>query len=283
MSLSEIPSSPRPSQSQQANRPSGNALRIFLGAHLPFIVGAFWALIVVRLVWRNPRYLVPLALSALLWATVILIQRSRKRAMLLRGNVPEVIEAFSPMLARLPFAKTMQPLLIATAYASNGWTDAARETLRRAERGEAWDASKEQRLVIDTLLESFDGDRGRAVALATELNALALPPVGIFLRRRVSALRAGVLSLARAFHRESQASDRAVLLNAAKATPLLHWSFSYAAAVVAVDEGDPSQARLALRGAPSWSDSSRFAAFHVEIMNEIERLERGQHAPLGAA
>src|SRR5439155_834628 len=135
---------------------------------------------------------------AALWVIPLYIQHRRQRTVLLRGNVPDVLEAWTPMIERSPHPETVQPILMATAYAANGWSDAAREAMARAQRGLAWEASIEQRLVIEILCEAFDGDRARAMRAADELVELPLPPAGVFLRRRIAVLRTGIAALARA-------------------------------------------------------------------------------------
>jgi hypothetical protein len=247
--------------------------RLLVGTYLPFVLSALWAAVVIRLIARDPRYAIPIGVVALIWIVPLAISRMRQRKLLLRGNVPEVLEAWAPVLATTPYPETLQPLLIATAYAANGWVDQAREAARRAHKGEAWVAAEEQRRIVETLLESFDGDRDRAVRFATELASVPLPPVGIFLRRRISALRAGLGALSRAFARTAQPGDRRILMAAAKSSPLFHWAFSYAAAVAAIDEGDAKAARKAIRGAPNWPSTSVFHDFHKEIELQIERID----------
>ncbi|MGZ3423009.1 MAG: hypothetical protein ACXVEF_25620 [Polyangiales bacterium] len=248
-------------------------MRLLVGTYLPFVLSALWAAIVVRLVARDPRYLLPIALVALVWIVPMVLHRRKQRALLLRGNVPEVLEAWAPALSTTPFPETMQPLFIATAYAANGWTEQAREAARRAHKGEAWIAAEEQRHLIDVLLESFDGDRARALDLAESLPNLPLPPVGIFLRRRIAGLRAGLGALARAFARRARPGDVRLLNASAKSSPLFHWAFSYAAAIDAIDENDSKAARKAIAGAPAWPTSSVFQAFHNEIEQQIARIE----------
>lgn len=252
--------------------------RLLVGTYLPFVLSALWAAVVIRLIARDPRYAIPIAIVALIWIVPLAISRMRQRRLLLRGNVPEVLEAWAPMLATTPYPETLQPLLIATAYAANGWVDQAREAARRAHKGEAWMAAEEQRRIVETLLESFDGDRERAVRLANELSHVPLPPASVFLRRRISALRAGLGALSRAFARTPNPGDRRILMAAAKSSPLFHWAFSYAAAVVAIDEGDAKGARRAIRGAPNWPSTSVFHGFHQEIEQQIERIDVIQRA-----
>ena len=64
-----------------------------------------------------------------------------------------------------------------------------------------------------------------------------------------------------------------LLLAAAKSSPLFHWAFSYAAAVVAIDEGDSKGAEKAIKGAPNWPQTSVFHEFHREIEQQIARIE----------
>lgn len=276
MAFSELPSPPRPSGFDAPDggraKPPG-PFRLLIGTYLPFVLSALWAAVVVRLVAREPRYAVPILILALLWMVPLGIARVRQRRMLMRGNVPEVLEAWAPMLETTPYPETIQPLLVATAYAANGWIEQAREALRRAKKGDAWSAAEEQRCIVDTLLESFDGDRERAVRLAEGLENLPLPAVGVFLRRRIAALRGGLAALARAFARIPEGNDRRLLLAAANASPLFHWAFSYAAAVVAIDEGDAAGARKVIAGAPRWPESSVFHGFHAEIEQQIARLD----------
>jgi len=252
--------------------------RLLIGTYLPFILSALWAAIVIRLVARDWRFAIPVALVALIWIVPLALSRMRQRKLLMRGNVPEVLEAWAPVLATTPYPETLQPLLIGTAYAANGWVEQARAAIRRAVKGEAWGAAEEQRRIVETLLETFDGDRERAVRIASELTDIPLPPVGVFLRKRIAALRLGMGALARAFARVPRAGDRRVLMAAAKSSPLFHWAFSYAAAVIAIDEGDARGARKVIAGAPNWPQTSVFHNFHAEIEQQIARIEAIERA-----
>jgi hypothetical protein len=276
VALSEIPSPPRPSD--VPNRPANSApktspLRTAFFTYLPFVLSALWTAIIVRLLIKDLRYALPLLVVAALWVIPLYIQHRRQRAVLLRGNVPDVLEAWTPMIEKSPHPETVQPILMATAYAANGWTDAAREAMGRARKGAAWQASIEQRLVLEILCEAFDGDRPRALRAADELTALPVPQAGIFLRRRIAVLRTGIAALARAFNRQPARGDRELLQQAAKSSPLFFWAFSYAAAIDAIDEGNAAEAKRLLQGAPQWSPSSVYAEFHRELNHEIARVE----------
>ena len=275
MAYSELPTPPRPSDAgpSPSGAPKPRSLRALVFTYLPFALSALWAAIIVRLLIKDVRYAIPMLVLAALWVLPLYVMHRRQRALLLRGNAPDVLEAWTPMLERTPNPETMQPLLMATAYAANGWTDAAREALGRAHRGPAWAQAREQRLMVDVLLEAFDGDRAHALRLADDLAALPMPQTGIFLRRRVLSLRHGVGALVRAFNRCPEADDRERLLAARKASPLFFWAFTYAAAILAVDANDAAATRELLAGAPQWSPSSVFANFQRELATEIERIE----------
>ncbi len=75
--------------------------------------------------------------------------------------------------------------------------------------------------------------------------------------------RAG--ALARAFAHTSVPGDRALLERASEASPLVFWAMRYAAAVVAIDEGELTRVEELLADAPSWPQESTFRAFHDEI------------------
>src|ERR1700722_6215784 len=163
------------------------------------------------------------------------------------------------------YPETMAPLMAATAYASYGWIDAARGALQRAVKGPAWEAALEQRLFVETLLDTFEGERQMAMAKAEALALLPLPDAGPLARRKVALLRRGLGALVRAFAHESRREDERVLKTAASASPLIHWAMRYARAVVAIDGGRSADARELLVGAPSWPKESAFRLFHDEL------------------
>jgi hypothetical protein len=219
-----------------------------------------------HLALREPRYLVPFAAIALLTLAPLWLARRRMRRLLMSGDVMRVLSAWSPSLDRIAHPETMGPLLIATAYASYGWLEAARSALERAARGPAWDSAIEQRLFVEALLDTYEGDRNAAVAKAEALEKMPLPSTGLWARRRVAQLRAGIAALTRAFAHESRESDVRVLAHAAKASPLVHWAMRYAMAVVAVDHGRAKQVRELLEGAPEWPRESAFREYHDELV-----------------
>jgi hypothetical protein len=235
-------------------------------------VAALSAVLAAQMIARDARLLVPLmALATLLFAPAF-IGRWRMRRMLMSGDVERVIGTWGGSIERVAHSETMAPLLQATAYASYGWIDAARQALARAVKGPAWDAALEQRLFVETLLDTFEGDREAAMRKATALETLPMPTAGLLARRRVALLRRGLGALARAFAHASHEGDSQLLAKAAGTSPLVHWAMRYAAAVVAVDRGRAAQVRALLAGAPAWPAQSAFHDYHTEL------IERAAHA-----
>jgi hypothetical protein len=188
------------------------------------------------------------------------------RQLLMSGDVDRVLGTWEGTLARVPHRDTMAPLIQATAYATHGCVDAARGAMARAARGPAWEAAIEQRLFVETLLDTFEGDREGAVRKAQTLEALPMPSRNVFVRRRVALLRRGLAALARAFAHSSQAADARTLARAAATSPLVHWAMRYAAAIVALDHGRPRDVGFLLSGAPAWPTGSAFRDYHAELL-----------------
>ncbi len=232
---------------------------------LPFLVSLACALWLAHESVQDRRFLLPLALVIVAAALPALLARRRMRHLLMSGNVQRVLETWQRSIERIMYPETMAPLMIATAYASYGWVEAARRALARAVRGPAWDAALEQRLFVETLLDTFEGEREQALSKANALVQLPLPRGGVLARRRITRLRQGMYALARAFAHQSDAVDEKRLVRAASTSPLVHWAMRYGAAVVAIDHGKRKDARALLAGAPEWPNESAFKSFHDEI------------------
>lgn len=224
------------------------------------------AVVAAHLAARDPRYVLPLVATAVLALVPMVLARRRMRRLLMSGDVTRVLGAWSRSLDKVSHPETMAPLLVATAYASYGWHEAARGALERAARGPAWDGALEQRLFVETLLDTFEGNRKAAVAKAEALELMPLPETGLLTRRKVASLRAGVAALARAFAHQSRETDERVLEVAAKASPLVHWAMRYARAIVAVDRGRAREVAPLLEGAPTWPEESAFREYHEELL-----------------
>ena len=236
---------------------------------LSFAVAALSVALVAQMFGRDPRSIVLLAAFGVLLYVPSLVGRLRMRRLLMSGDVERVIGTWADSIRRVRHPETMTPLLHATAYAAYGWNEAARRALDRAAKGPAWDAAIEQRLFIETLLDTFEGDRATAVTKATMLQALPIPSAGFMARRRIAALRRGLGALARAFAHASREGDAHALERAAAASPLVHWAMRYAEAVIAIDTGSQKQARDLLSRAPPWPPESAFREYHDELLSRV--------------
>jgi hypothetical protein len=228
-------------------------------------VSVLCAALVVQMAWRDPRYLLPAAAILLVSALPRLLARWRTKRLLLSGDVERVLGSWKGTVDRVAYPETMAPLMAATAYASYGWIEAARRALTRAVKGPAWEAAVEQRLFVEALLDTFEGENGAAAEKAAALEALPVPPVGWLGRKRVTLLRRALGALVRAFSHASREKDVELLRKAAGMSPLVHWAMSYAAAIAAVDQGDSKRASGLLEGAPAWPKDSAFRSFHEEL------------------
>lgn len=239
-------------------------------ALLPLAVAAFSAVLAAQMIGHDPRSAVPLlAFVALLMAPAI-VGRVRMRRLLLSGDAERVIATWEGAFGRAAHIETIGPLLRATAYASYGSLEAARQSLERAAKGPAWHAALEQRLFVETLLDTFEGERDAALRKADELQSIPMPVAGLFARRRIALLRRGLAALARAFAHASREGDGALLARAGAASPLVHWAMRYAEAVVAVDRGRARDVPALLADAPRWPKGSAFAAYHEELLAQAK-------------
>ena len=231
----------------------------------PLLISALCACLSLQMAMRDPRYFLPFFLIVALAAVPPLLARRRMRELLESGDVKRVLGTWESSIDRIMYPETMAPLMAATAYASYGWTEAARGALKRAAKGPAWDAALEQRLFVETLLDTFEGEQKMAMAKAEALGRLPLPDAGPLARRKVAQLRRGIAALVRAFSHESRREDERVLRRAASASPLIHWAMRYARAVVAIDGGRSDEARQLIASAPTWPEQSAFRTFQQEL------------------
>jgi hypothetical protein len=232
---------------------------------LPLAVTSLCAVMIAQMAWKDPRYLLPLALVIAMAVLPAFLARRRMRRLLMSGDVERVLGTWEGTIQRVMYPETIAPLMAATAYASYGWVEAARGALTRAVKGPAWDAALEQRLFVETLLDTFEGERDAAMVKAAALEKLPMPSAGWFARKRVAMLRRGLGALVRAFAHASKPGDDSALSKAASASPLVHWAMRYAAAIVAVDHGDARRAASLLEGAPEWPKESAFRLYHDEL------------------
>lgn len=235
---------------------------------LPVLISAFCAVIAARMAWREPRYLVPFLLIAAVTSVPAFLARRRMKRLLMSGDVKTVIGTWQGSIERVMYPETMAPLMVATAYAAYGWIDAGRTALSRAVKGPAWEAALEQRLFVETLLDTFEGDRLGALQKASTLLTMPMPAGGMLAKKRIARLRRGIVAFARAFAHTSDAADARALKQAASSSPLIHWAMRYASAVVAIDQGKKEEVPELLAGAPSWPKESAFRSFHEELLTQ---------------
>jgi hypothetical protein len=234
-----------------------------------FVGSAVLAAATLRFAWHRPMVSAAFLAGAACFLVYRWISRRRIRSILHSGDVHSVLRRWSSSLEHIPHPATMGPLMTATAFAAYGWVDQARAAIAAAERGPAWEAALEHRLFLDALLLTFEGDRDGALEQAGRLERLPLPPAERGLRDRVRMLRIAVGALARAFAHQSQPDDREILERASETSPLVFWAMRYAAAVVAIDQGDLTRALALLADAPVWPEQSTFRAFHAEIFQQV--------------
>jgi hypothetical protein len=232
---------------------------------LPLLISLLCGLLAAQMALHDPRYVVPCLAIALLTMVPPWLARRRMRRLLMSGDVERVLGTWGSSIERVTSPETMAPLMAATAYAAYGWIEASRRALSRAVKGPAWEAALEQRLFVEALLDTFEGDRLAAIEKADALEKMPLPSSGWLERRKVALLRAGVGALARAFAHRSKLDDDKLLRAAAKASPLIFWGMRYAAAVIAIDEGRGTEVEALLDGAPTWPPESAYRAFHDEL------------------
>lgn len=237
--------------------------------YAPTIVSAICAVLIAELAWKDPRYLVPLLVMLVVTSLPAFLARRRMRQLLMSGDVERVLGTWAGSATRVTFPETMAPIMAATAYAAYGWLDEARKALDRAVKGPVWDAALEQRLFVETLLDTFEGNRSGALEKAEALEQLPTFTGGLLMRFRIRRLRRGLVAFARAFAHKSGRADSKLLRTAASTSPLVHWAMRYAGAVIAVDAGDKAKALDLLAGAPQWPTESAFRTFDRELRAQL--------------
>jgi hypothetical protein len=250
--------------------PAGASWSARLLAWLPFVASAALVAIAIQLLFRSP------VLGGLVLALAVIVlvpqflSRRRLRRVLMSGDINAVLAVWTRAIDRVPHRETMEPLLLATAFAAHGLTDRARFLLERAKRGDAWEAAVEHRLFVEALLDTLEGQREDAVHKAESVERLPLPAAGPFLRDRVVLLRSALAAFARAFAHAARPGDVELMTNAGQSSPLVHWLMRYGAAVALIDRGSRLEARALLETAPRWPEESVFHLFHAEIDAELK-------------
>lgn len=244
------------------------ALRVTL-----FVATAALAALALRGAWDHPWFALGVLGGLATYVGIRYLVYRRLVNSLQKGNVNDALKHWTRSVDKIPHAETMMPLLNATALAAFGRLEEARTMMKQAERGPAWEAALEHRLFVDVLLSTFEGDFDQAERSAARLNALPLPDDGK-LDPKVKVLREAITALTRAFAHRPMPGDYLRLMAASERSPLVHWAMRYAAAIVAIDQGEPHQARELIANAPSWPDASAFRSFHDELIGYLDAHAR---------
>ena len=233
-----------------------------------FLSSAAAAAAALHITWDHPLFGVALLAGLGVYLGLRWWSKTRLVRMLREGDVHRVLGHWAGSMESTPHAETIAPLMTATAFAAFGRIEDARRALADAARGPAWDAALEHRLFLDVLLSTFEGDSSNARIQLARLSTLPVQSGGA-VKKRVLQLREAVGALVRAFDHRAEPGDLSTLESAAEQSPLVHWAMRYAAAIVAVDEGQKDKARALLEGAPRWPEESAFRSFHEELSSAL--------------
>ncbi len=231
-----------------------------------FVASAALVALAIRMAAERPWLSVLLAILSLVALIPPYVARRRFRKLLLSGDAQRIVDVWREAAGQASQEQATVPLIAATAFAAYGWVEEARAQLRRLRPGPLTDATLEHRMFVETLLEAFDGDRPHAVQMAEAIAALPVPQVGRKLQDQVLLLRASLGALTRAFARQPLGGDFEILELVARSSPLVSWAMRYAAAIVAVEQGQPLRVQALISDAPHWPPQSMFRTFHDELV-----------------
>jgi hypothetical protein len=196
-----------------------------------------------------------------------LLERSRRRAVYRSGNVREVLDAALSEGCRSESAIVLKRAL---AFASLGVTGPARLALQGRPKKALSEDEREELLMIEALVEAFDGEHTNA---HRRIAALELLPLTEGFEKRSRALRQCLAAIVRAFDGHSEDGDLELLLKGRDNYPILHWATCYAAAVLCARRGERGLVRALLTGAPKWSNDSAFELLHRDLMSDLETID----------
>ncbi len=236
---------------------------------LYFVISAAAVAALLQFAIEAPWFGLCLGLAVAAIATPRLRARRRFRDLVLSGDVNTLLSAWEPDLGDEEEARTVGPLMRATALAAHGLSGRARQVLDLARRGPAWDEAVEHRLFLDTLLACCEGRTEEALRSAEAMQELPLP-TSRWERGRATTLRSATSAMARAFGGLSSRGDTKWLRLAARQNPLLVWPMRYAEALTQVRLGEHDKARGLLRIAPSWPRESAFRSFTHQLETSLD-------------
>lgn len=137
---------------------------------------------------------------------------------------------------------------------------------RRALLSKPGDAEerRELQLCAQVLVESFEGEKERALALCRELMGVPLCCRGARGRRR-RARREATVAVARAVGGVADAGDYEALLRASTFEPTMYWACRYGAAVACWAKREHELVSLLVKDAPPWPEESAFRRLHARL------------------
>lgn len=196
------------------------------------------------------------------------LERRRRRAVYRSGNVAEIVET---ALMEMGESDNQQiALQRALALAALGVTGPARIALQTWSHRNPSDEEYERLLVVEVLIEAFDGEHTGAYRRAVALSSLPRPDTRAA-DRRSSAVRECMNAIVRAFDGRAEPGDLDRLLRGPEVLPVLHWVTRYAAAAVCSQRGAQDAVAALLAGAPIWPEESAFALLHRDLTRGLRR------------
>jgi hypothetical protein len=190
------------------------------------------------------------------------LERRRRRAIYRTGSVAEILEAALREVQHSDQERIA--LQRALALAALGVTGPARLALQAWRHRHLDDDEHEQLLIVEVLIEAFEGEHTGAHGRAAALRSLPRPE-SPGRERRSRAIRECMGAIVRAFDGRAEQGDLELLLRGPEVLPLLHWVTRYAAAAVCAQRGARDAVATLLEGAPEWPQDSAFALLHRDL------------------
>ncbi len=196
------------------------------------------------------------------------VERRRRRAIYRSGNVRRILE--TAFLETGGESENSVPLKRALALAALGVTGPARLALQSRRRRPLSDHEREELLIVEALVEAFEGEHTKAHRRVAALDLLPLPS-GVA-ERRSRAIRESVAAIVRAFDGRAEPNDLELLVRGPELMPVLYWVTRYAAAAVCAQRGASEAVQTLLAGAPAWPEESALALLHRDLLGDREEV-----------
>ncbi len=246
---------------------SGSGLSRIVGP-LRFVASAAAVAYAIRSL-AHGHYVLAVLMVVLAVATVIVpevLERTRRRAVYRSGNVREILD--TALLETDADSENSISLKRALAFAALGVTGPARLALQSRPRRPLADQEREELLIVETLVEAFDGEHTNATRRVAALDLLPLPTGSA--ERRARNVRQCLAAMVRAFDGRSEADDLEVLVRGPEVLPILYWATRYAAAAVCAQRGARDAVQTLLQDAPTWPEESAFSLLHRDLLGDLE-------------